>query len=85
LVRELLESIGIQILTEEKHERADKRSLLRYALATAPIYGISGYGPSGPAPTFADANLTPGPSCELAGLSERAYERKKEDSSNGIS
>ena len=37
--------------------RDDKRSLLRYALATASIYGICGYGPSGPAPKFAGANF----------------------------
>ena len=35
----------------------DKRLLLRYALATASIYGICGCGPSGPAPKFAGANF----------------------------
>jgi len=35
----------------------DKRSLLRYALATASIYGDCGYRPSGPAPTFTGANF----------------------------
>jgi hypothetical protein len=32
--------------------------LLRYALATASIYGLCGYGPSGPAPKFAGANFS---------------------------
>jgi hypothetical protein len=36
---------------------SDKCSLLRYALATASIYGICGYGPSGPAPTSAGADF----------------------------
>jgi hypothetical protein len=39
----------------------DKRSLLRHALATASIYGVCSYRPSGPAPKFAGANLMPGP------------------------
>jgi len=38
----------------------DKHSLLRYALATASVYGICGCGPSGLAPTFAGANLNAG-------------------------
>jgi len=33
----------------------DKHSLPRYALATASIYGVCGYGPAGPAPQFACA------------------------------
>jgi hypothetical protein len=57
LVRELLESIGVQILIEEKHERANEHSLPHYALATARIYGICGCGPSGPAPKFAGADF----------------------------
>jgi len=36
----------------------DKRSLLRYVLATAFTYGICGYGPSGPALKFAGANFS---------------------------
>jgi hypothetical protein len=36
-----------------------ERSLLRHALATPSIYRICGYGPSGPAPTFAGADLKP--------------------------
>ena len=35
----------------------DKRPLLRDALATAPIYGVCGHGPSDPAPQFAGANF----------------------------
>jgi len=34
--------------------------LLRYALATASVYGVCGCGPSGPALTFAGANLANG-------------------------
>jgi CDGSH-type Zn-finger protein len=58
LVRELLESIGVQILTEEKHELTDKHSLPRYALAKASTYGICGCGSSGPAPTFVGAHFS---------------------------
>lgn len=39
--------------------------LLRYALATTSIYGICGYGSSGPAPKFVGANSMPGPLGEI--------------------
>jgi len=41
---------------------ADERSLLRYALATASIYSICGYGPPGSAPnSLARTSQMPGP------------------------
>ena len=38
--------------------RNDKRSLPRCAPATTSIYGMCGYGPSGPVPTFAGAHFS---------------------------
>jgi len=55
--------------------RADKYSLLPYALATAFIYGICGYGPLGPAPQFAGADLMSGPSCEISLFSTKKGRR----------